>query len=198
MSERQFAMVIDLNKCIGCHACTAACKQENGVPKGVHRSWVVEAETGQFPHVRSVKLPRLCNHCKDAPCQKVCPTGATYRTADGTIQVNTAKCVGCRYCLAACPYDARSIDPVKNVVSKCTFCYHRVEGGLMPACVSTCVGQARYFGDSKDNTSEVAKMLAAKPHEVLRPDLGAHPNVYYIGLDNIPSVTHERTAKGGK
>ena len=199
LSQKQYAMVIDLHKCIGCHACTAACKQENSVPKGVHRSWVTEAEAGQFPAVRSLKLPRLCNHCSDAPCQKVCPTGATYRAADGTIQIDAAKCVGCRYCLAACPYDARFSHPVEKIASKCNFCYHRVEAGLMPACISTCVGQARYFGDMNDPDSDVSKLLHSKPHQTLKSELGTHPHVYYSGLDDIQAVAGQiRVAKGGR
>lgn len=192
-------MVIDLNKCIGCHACTAVCKQENQVPKGVHRSWVTEYETGKFPEVRSLKLPRLCNHCESAPCLSVCPTGATYRTADGTIQVNPDKCVGCRYCLAACPYDARYIDPIQKVAGKCTFCYHRVEAGMMPACVSTCVGQARYFGDINSDHSEVSRMLKAKSHQVIKSELGTNPSVYYCGLDDVQTnLGKVRSSKGGR
>lgn len=199
MSERQYAMVIDLHKCIGCHACTAACKQENNVPKGLHRSWVIEIEAGKFPDVRSLKLPRLCNHCAEAPCLQVCPVGATYRSADGTIQTDAEKCVGCRYCLAACPYDARFIDPAKGVASKCSFCYHRVEAGLMPACVSTCVGQARFFGDLNDSNSDVSRMLNSRPHQTLRAELGTQPNVYYYGLDDVQSrIDKVRVAKGGR
>lgn len=199
MSQKQFAMVIDLHKCIGCHACTVVCKHENGVPKGVQRSWVTEAEVGKFPSVRSLKLPRLCNHCSDAPCQKVCPTGATYRTANGTIQVDAAKCVGCRYCLAACPYDARFIDPAQKIASKCTFCYHRTEAGMMPACISTCVGQARHFGDVNDTHSDVSKLVNSKPHQTIKPELGTEPNVYYSGLDDIKAAADQiRRAKGGR
>lgn len=199
LKERQYVMVIDLHKCIGCHACTAACKQENFVPKGVHRSWVTETEAGKYPDVRSLKLPRLCNHCAAAPCLEVCPTGATYRTVDGTVQVNAEKCVGCRYCLAACPYDARFIDPVEHVASKCSFCYHRITDGLMPACVSTCVGQARYFGDINDPDSDVSRLLKSRPHQSLRPELGTKANVFYYGLDDVQANTEKtRTAKGGR
>lgn len=195
--SKQWAMIIDLEKCIGCHACTVACKQEHSVPKGVHRSYVVEAESGTYPKVRSVKLPKLCNQCSDAPCLNVCPTNATYRTEDGTIQVNEDKCVGCRYCIAACPYNARFINPKTNTADKCTFCLHRVEAGLMPACVSTCVAQARYFGDMND--PEFKKILDSKAHQTLRPELNTKCNVYYSDMEEVLMAPEKfNTAKGGK
>jgi len=180
LSDTQYVMVIDLVKCIGCHACTVACQIENDVPKGFRRSMVIDAEVGQFPTVHSVKLPRLCNHCADAPCEKVCPTGATYHL-DSTIQVDEAKCIGCEKCIAACPYKARFMHPVSHKASKCTFCYHRASSGLMPACISTCVAQARYFGDARNPGSDVSRMLATRPHQVLSPGSGTRPNVYYVG-----------------
>ena len=175
-------MVIDLVKCIGCHACTVACQIENDVPKGLRRSWVLDTEVGQYPNVKSIKLPRLCNQCSDAPCKKVCPTGATYEV-DGTIQVNEAKCIACEKCIPACPYNARFMHPTRRKASKCTFCYHRAKSGLMPACISTCVAQARYFGDVRNPSSDVSGMLTSRPHQALSPGFGTKPNVYYIGRD---------------
>ena len=130
----QKTLVIDLDRCIGCHACEVACKQENGVPLGVYYNKVLSiGPLGKFPDIKQYFLPSVCQVCKDAPCLKVCPTGATYRTEDGQILVNKEKCIGCKMCMAACPYGARSYNPEKNVVEKCTLCHHLQEIGEQPA-----------------------------------------------------------------
>ena len=181
----QYAMVIDTRRCIGCHACTVACKSENDVPLGYNRSWVEYTEKGDFPNVDRSFLPRLCNHCSEPACVDVCPTGATYkREEDGIVVVDPDICIGCKYCIHACPYDARYLNPVTGSVDKCDFCLHRVSQGLVPSCVNTCQGRARIFGDINDPESEVSKLLAQNSYTVLLKDMGTHPNVFYIGADH--------------
>ena len=181
----RYGMLIDLRRCIGCHACSVACKAEFDVPLGVYRSWVEYVEKGTYPNVGRSFLPRLCNHCNEPPCVSVCPTGATWkREEDGIVVVDPDICIGCKYCILACPYDARFINPVTGVADKCDFCLHRVEKGLVPSCVNTCIGGARIFGDLNDPESEISRMVATNPVTVLRPEQGTEPNVFYIGLDH--------------
>ena len=182
-TKPHYGMVIDLRLCVGCHACTVACKMENNLPEGFFRSWVVEADKGEYPTVTRVKLPRLCNQCESAPCEQVCPVKATHRDEGGVVVVDSKKCIGCRYCISACPYDARYIHPKKGTADKCNLCLDRVKGGLMPACVSTCIAHARYFGDLNDPMSEVSQLLSENSYQVLRSELGTKPSVFYIGLD---------------
>lgn len=145
------------------------------------------------------KLPRLCNHCDNAPCLKVCPVQATYRAEDGTILIKYDRCIGCKYCMTACPYDARFVHPVRKAADKCTFCYHRVSAGLEPACVSTCVGGARYFGDINDPQSMVAKLIAENPVQVLKPEKNTNPQVYYIMADkDIMGANYQKIVEGGE
>ena len=180
-----YAMVIDARKCTGCHACSVACKAEFEVPLGVHRSWVEYVEKGTYPNVSRSFLPRLCNQCSEPDCVTVCPTGATYkRKEDGIVVVDPDICIGCKYCMQACPYDARFINPNTGVADKCDFCLHRVTKGLEPSCVNTCQGRARIFGDLNDPNSEVAKLVATEPVTVLRQEMGTKPNVFYIGADH--------------
>lgn len=182
---RHWAMVVDIGKCIGCQACTVACIMENKPPEDSFRTFVSTYEVEQEGRVDAYMLPRLCNHCDQPPCVPVCPVGATYKAADGQVLVNGDRCVGCGYCVQACPYDARFINSETNTADKCTFCAHRVEAGLLPACVETCVGGARVFGDLSDPKSVVSQLIAAHKDEVrvLKPDEGTKPNVFYIGLD---------------
>lgn len=180
-----YAMVIDLRKCVGCHACSIICKMENDVPEGHFRSWVVEADVGVYPNVTRAKLPRLCNQCDKAPCETVCPVTATKRNENGIVTVDKDKCIGCRYCIAACPYDARYLDPETGIADKCDFCFDRVESGLMPTCVSTCIAHSRVFGDLNDPNSEVSKLLSKNSAQVLNPEYGTKSKVYYIGLDKV-------------
>lgn len=183
-TEAQYGMVIDLRRCIGCQACSVACKAEADVPLGVARSWVEYTEKGVFPNVGRSFLPRLCNHCTTPHCTRVCPTGATYkRPQDGIVVVDQGVCIGCLYCAQACPYTARFLNPVTRFVDKCDLCIHRVTNGIVPSCVNTCQGRARIFGDLNEPTSEVSQIVAREPVQVIRRGMGTEPNVYYIGLD---------------
>jgi|AMFO01.1.fsa_nt_gi Fe-S-cluster-containing hydrogenase components 1 len=182
---KRWAMLIDLRKCVGCQACTAACKIENEVPEYHFRTWVPDVEIGTFPETRRAFLPRLCNHCERPSCIEVCPAGATWQREDGVVEIDHDICWGCGSCVDACPYDARFIDPVTQTADKCTFCSQRIDQGLLPACVETCVGGARQFGDLNDSESPVAKAVKTEPVQVLKPETGNEPRVFYIGL------THE-------
>ncbi len=179
----RWGMVIDLRKCIGCQACTVACAMENATPTGYNRTVVSVYEIDTEDGPRRAQLPRLCNHCTDAPCLRVCPTQATFRTEDGIVVIDQDKCIGCAYCAQACPYEARFVNPDTGTVDKCNFCLHRLRAGLLPACVETCVGGARVFGDLNDPESSVSRLLAEHETQVLKPKAGTHPNVFYIGLN---------------
>jgi tetrathionate reductase subunit B len=200
-SERghHWVMVIDLRKCIGCHACTVACKSANNVPVGVYRTWVQVIETGTMephpdgsvlteagafePGVHRFSLPRLCNHCDNPPCVEVCPVQATFKREDGLVLIDYPKCIGCGACIQACPYDARFFNPIQQTADKCTFCVDQLDRGLLPACVTSCVGRARVFGDLNHPDSEVSQLLAEYPTERLKTELGCDPQVFYIDLD---------------
>jgi len=190
-----YGMLIDTRRCIGCHACTVACKAEFDTPLGVNRSWVEYVEKGSYPNVRRSFLPRLCNHCSEPPCVDVCPTGATWKRAqDGVVVVDEDICIGCKYCIQACPYDARFINVNTGAADKCDFCLHRVSKGLEPSCVNTCIGRARIFGDLNDPTSEISRRIATSPVTVLRSEMGTKPNVFYIGADH----SDPKTARPGQ
>jgi tetrathionate reductase subunit B len=180
-----WVMVVDVGRCIGCQACTVSCIMENRPPENNFRTFVSTYEVEQSGRVDAYMLPRLCNHCDAPPCVPVCPVGATYKTKDGQVLVNGDRCVGCGYCVQACPYDARFINSETRTADKCTFCSHRLEAGLLPACVETCVGGARIFGDFVDPGSAVSKIIKERANEirVLKPEQGTKPNVFYLGLD---------------
>jgi tetrathionate reductase subunit B len=178
---RCYAMVINLRKCVGCHACTIACKAEFNIPLGVWRTWVKIRETGIYPRVKRTFLPKLCNNCRKAPCVNVCPTRASYYDSDGTVQIDDNNCIGCKLCVAACPYKQRFVNLDKETTDKCNLCMHRVRKKLVPSCVSTCVRGARTFGDLNDPDSKVSRLIKANKVSVLKPELGTKPLVYYVG-----------------
>lgn len=179
-NKKRYGMVIDLRRCVGCMSCQTTCKVENNVAFDDFRARVDIMEQGTFPDVKRYFLPQLCNHCENPPCVEVCPTEASYKREDGIVLVLQDRCIGCGYCVEACPYDARYIDPNVGSAEKCTFCVHRVDNGLAPACVHNCMGRARIFGDLNDPNSEVSKLLNSTPTEILKPEMGTHPNVFYI------------------
>ncbi|WP_432822656.1 4Fe-4S dicluster domain-containing protein [Trichloromonas sp.] len=183
MNEKRYAIVLDTRRCIDCKACTVACKAENHVPLGRenHRNWVTEEEVrGQYPNLGQSFTPGQCMHCANAPCKKVCPTSATGRSPEGIITVDDNRCIGCKYCMTACPYDARYYNEEIGAVDKCTFCQHRILAGRVPACVDTCPTKVRVFGDINDPTSEAAKLLAKYPHRVIKASLGTKPHLFYL------------------
>jgi tetrathionate reductase subunit B len=184
--NQKLVMVIDSARCIDCKGCMAACKQANGVGRGVRRNWIREAvpplEGGQLG--RGHFQPGACMHCDEPSCVQACPTGATFKNAvDGSVAIDPKLCIGCGNCLKACPYGARFRDPVKRIADKCNYCPERRAAGLPPACVDTCPTKARVFGDLNDPDSEVSKLLKANAGKVVRVVAKARdtkPNMYYI------------------
>lgn len=198
----RWGMVIDLRRCLGCGSCVMACKVANGTPPGVFWLRPVYREVGKYPYARIDAVPMSCMQCNDPACQKVCPTGATQIREDRIVTIDDTKCVGCRFCMIACPYGSRSFldgertyfpgcktpfEEVKyqrhkvGVVSKCDFCIERREQQkLNPACVDVCPCNARYFGDLDDPNSEVSKLIAQQRALQLHPEFGTDPSVYYI------------------
>jgi Fe-S-cluster-containing dehydrogenase component len=173
--------VLDQDACIGCHACTTACKSENEVPLGVSRTYVKSVETGTFPQVRRAFQVTRCNQCADAPCVAACPTLAMYRRDDGIVDFDKRICIGCKACIAACPYDAIFINPEDDSAEKCNLCAHRLEIGLEPACVTVCPTQAIMVGDLNDPMSKVAQIVNTEPVTVRRPEKGTRPGLFYKG-----------------
>lgn len=178
-----YGFAIDLRKCIGCHACTIACKSEHEIPIGVNRCWVKTVEKGSFPDTRRFFFPVLCNQCDEAPCVAICPTNTLFKRRDGIVDFNSDSCIGCRACMAACPYDQLFIDPNTRTAEKCNFCANRVENKLQPACVSVCPTECRIFGDLDDPTSEVARIMRSEAVTVRRPEKGTKPKIFYIGAE---------------
>jgi Fe-S-cluster-containing dehydrogenase component len=212
LEKHYWGFVCDNEKCIGCGRCVVACKRENKVPwePEYNRTWVeryIVTEDGEilvdspdagingfaaeplntkYPNLdirKSFFVPKLCNQCDNPPCVTVCPVGATYITDDGVILIDREHCIGCKYCIQACPYGARFLLPEERVIDKCTWCYHRIARGLVPACVEVCPVGARVFGDLRDPESPVQRVLTEKRIYVLKPDLGTEPKVYYIGFE---------------
>ncbi len=210
-SKHRWRFVIDTQKCIGCGRCVKACKLENNVPMERHcnRTWVERYVFGENEEVfvdspdagingftaedvparykglavsKTFFVPKLCNHCSKPPCVTVCPVGATFATAEGVVLIDRKACIGCRYCIQACPYGARFFDPRLKIADKCTWCYHRITKGLPPACVQVCPVGARVFGDINDPSGPVTKLLRQEITGILKPEVGTDPKVLYIGL----------------
>ena len=204
--SKGWAYVVDTEKCIGCGSCVKACKKENLIPEDSHvyRTWVesyrvkhsgeviIESPNGGYDGFNDVEyeedekaffVPKLCNQCAEPACVQVCPVGATYKTKDGVILVNRNWCIGCSYCIQACPYKVRFIHPEEHVADKCTWCYHRITKGMKPACVQACPTGARKFGDLSDPDSDVTSIIQNERVMVLKPELGTEPKVYYKNLD---------------
>jgi Fe-S-cluster-containing dehydrogenase component/formate-dependent nitrite reductase membrane component NrfD len=178
-----YGFAIDLRKCIGCHACTIACKAEHQIPVGVNRCWVKTVEKGTFPDTRRFFFPVLCNQCDEAPCVRICPTSALFKRRDGIVDLNAASCIGCRACMEACPYDQLFIDPNTHTAEKCNFCANRVENQLLPACVSVCPTECRIFGDLDDPTTAVAQIVQREAYMVRKPEKGTGPKIFYLGAE---------------
>ncbi|GIW25073.1 4Fe-4S dicluster domain-containing protein [Meiothermus sp.] len=214
-STPKWVMVIDTRKCVGCHACTIACAVENKLPPGVVYRPVIEEQVGEYPNVSWRFTPRPCMQCDKPPCVPVCPVGATWKSEDGIVDIDYNACIGCRYCLTACPYQARTSDfgdhwtdgtpgagqmpyeelpsfeygrewkrenhqsPVGNA-RKCHFCRHRLQHGLLPQCVTSCIGRATFFGDANDPNSLVSQLIHKPNATRLKEELGTEPRVYYL------------------
>ena len=201
-----YAFVVDVAKCIGCGKCVEACKRENNVPDGVTRTWVEryvatdegfyidspQAALNGFPEDVPEELqkkakwaafvPKLCNHCREAPCVQVCPVGATFRSDEGFVLVDPEHCIACGYCMQGCPYGVRFINPVSHIADKCTWCYHRVVNDLVPACATICPTGSRQFGDLNDPESAPAKVFAADDYSVLKPGMHTESVCFYLNL----------------
>jgi Fe-S-cluster-containing dehydrogenase component/formate-dependent nitrite reductase membrane component NrfD len=187
-----YGFLIDNRKCIGCHACTVACKSEHDVPIGVNRTWVKQTEKGEFPNARRVFSVLRCNHCASAPCVEICPVEALYVRNDGIVDFNNERCIGCKSCMQACPYDALYIDPDTRTAAKCNYCAHRIDIGLEPACVNVCPEHAIVSGDMDNPDSEISRLLAREAVTVRKPEKGTQPHVFYIEGDAAsltPSMT---------
>lgn len=177
----RYLKVLDQTRCIGCHACTTACKSENDVPLSVTRTYVKNVDVGAFPQSRRAFQVTRCNQCMDAPCVAACPTSAMYTRPDGIVDFDKDACIGCKACMAACPYDAIFINPEDHSAEKCNFCSHRVDMGLEPACVVVCPTEAILIGDANDPESKVAQIVGREPVTVRRPEKGTRPKLFYRG-----------------
>jgi len=177
----KWAKVIDHTRCIGCHACSTACKSENDVPLGVNRTYVKYVDIGQFPAARRAFQVTRCNQCDHPPCVEACPTSAMFRRKDGIVDFDKDICIGCKACIAACPYDAIFINPEDHSAEKCNFCAHRLEVGLEPACVVVCPTEAILIGDMNDPNSRVASYINRDVVAVRRPEKETRPKLFYKG-----------------
>jgi len=180
ISAKNYGFVIDNRKCIGCHACSTACKSENEVSLGVYRTWVKYVETGKYPDTRRHFQVTRCNHCANPPCARICPTQAMYQRDDGIVEFDNSVCIGCKACMQACPYDAIHIDPDTGTAAKCHYCAHRTDVGLEPACVVVCPEEAIISGDMNDPSSKISQLLASQKTTVRKPEQGTSPKLFYI------------------
>jgi len=175
----RYAMLIDTKKCVGCSDCVVACQNENRVPIGYCRDWVIESAKGTFPNVNIELRSERCNHCENSPCVRCCPTGASHYEKGGIVTVNRSECIGCGACVQSCPYNARYSHP-DGFVDKCSFCHHRLQENKNPSCVSVCPTNCMYFGDIEDEQSQVSQLLKNRTWKVLAPEVGTKPQVYYL------------------
>ncbi|HVS31825.1 MAG TPA: 4Fe-4S dicluster domain-containing protein [Thermoanaerobaculia bacterium] len=200
MSEQpvQWGKVIDQTRCIGCHACSTACKSENAVPLGVNRTYVKYVDVGQFPATRRAFQVTRCNQCAHPPCVEACPTSAMYRRSDGIVDFDKNICIGCKACIAACPYDAIFINPEDHSAEKCNFCAHRLEVGLEPACVVVCPTEAIMIGNLRDPESRVASFVNRDVVAVRRPEKETNPRLFYKGAHQatLDPLAAQRPAGG--
>jgi Fe-S-cluster-containing dehydrogenase component len=181
MSRARYAMVVDTRTCVGCTACVIACRTENDVSEGFARDWIVTVTTGTFPSLAMEIRSERCNHCDGAPCVSACPTGASHIGPGRTVQVDRGRCSGCKACMAACPYNARFIDPRTKVVDKCTFCVHRLQRGeTTTACQDVCPTASIHFGDLDDAGSDIVRLLRTRRWKSLLPAAGTSPRVFYL------------------
>jgi Fe-S-cluster-containing dehydrogenase component len=193
-----YGFVINNRTCIGCHACTVACKSEHDVPIGVNRTHVKYIETGEYPNTSREFAVHRCNHCEDSPCTTICPTSALFQRDDGIVDFDDERCIGCKSCMQACPYDALYIDPNKGTAAKCNYCAHRIENSFEPACVIVCPTESIVSGDLDDPNSSIAMLIADNEVTVRKPESGANPNLYYIEASQTmldPAAT-DRTGAG--
>ena len=176
----RLGMAIDTRRCVGCMDCVVACKTENQTPAGMNRDWISYATKGRYPALSLTIQSERCNHCDSPPCVSCCPTGASHvHDWGGIVLVTREECIGCKACLASCPYDARYLHP-DGYADKCTFCIERVERGLDPACVSVCPTRCMHFGDLDDPQSEAARLLASRRHHAVLPEAGTVPRIFYL------------------
>ena len=184
----KYGFVIDNRKCIGCHACTTACKSEHDVPIGVNRTWVKQVEKGSFPDTRRLFSVLRCNQCTNAPCVTICPTESLFIRKDGIVDFDKDRCIGCKSCMQACPYDALYIDPETSTAAKCNYCAHRIDLGLEPACVNVCPEEAIISGDMNNPNSTIADLLAKHDVKSRKPEKNTVPNVFYIDADDVSLI----------
>jgi anaerobic selenocysteine-containing dehydrogenase/Fe-S-cluster-containing hydrogenase component 2 len=178
--QKRYAMLIDLDRCIGCYACQVTCKAEYNIPFGTARCRIQTYQSGKYPQVKKFYIPHLCNHCDNAPCIEACEEQALFKNQDGVVEISNDKCTGCQLCYEKCPYDAIEASQYTGQAEKCDFCYSRVRSGLSPVCVQSCMGKAFIFGDMNDKTSEIAVALKRNQLKVLRPELKTNPSVFYV------------------
>ena len=176
----KYGLVVDLTKCTGCASCTLACQAQNELEPPEVWCRVESKEEGRFPAVTRSFQTVQCNHCDNAPCVQVCPTKASYKRRDGIVLVDNNVCIGCKYCIVACPYQARVWNEERGTPGKCVLCVTRVTKGVQPACVLACPSKARTFGDLDDPESDISRLIVRKRPVRLRPDIGTGPNIYYV------------------
>ena len=177
--KKRYAFAIDTRRCVGCNACVLACKAENKVPDGESRCWIESETKGTYPNLAMEIRSQRCEQCSDAPCVSNCPTGASFYGKGGVVLVDHDLCTGCKACMAACPYEARYVHPA-GYVDKCTFCLHRVEKGLQPACASACPTSSLAFGDVNDPESDISRLLRQRQWKQLDREAGTNPNLYFL------------------